>query len=169
MSDFLDVISVNIWSIVISLCNLIILFLIIRHFLFKPVNKVLDERQSAIDTDYSNAKTALDNAKKTEDEWNAKIAEADKRADGIIKEAAEVADRRGDEIVAEAKKQADSIVDRARNEMELEKRKSEEAIKKQIADVSVAVAGKLLNREISEEDHHKIIDSFIDEIGEENE
>lgn len=169
MSDFLDVISVNIWSIVISLCNLIILFLIIRHFLFKPVNKVLDERQSAIDTDYSNAKTALDNAKKTENEWNAKIAEADKRADGIIKEAAEAADRRGDEIVAEAKKQADSIVDRARNEMELEKRKSEEAIKKQIADVSVAVAGKLLNREISEEDHHKIIDSFIDEIGEENE
>lgn len=169
MSDFLDVISVNIWSIVISLCNLIILFLIIRHFLFKPVNKVLDERQSAIDTDYSNAKTALDNAKKTEDEWNAKIAEADKCADGIIKEAAEAADRRGDEIVAEAKKHADSIVDRARNEMELEKRKSEEAIKKQIADVSVAVAGKLLNREISEEDHHNIIDSFIDEIGEENE
>lgn len=169
MSDFLDVISVNIWSIVISLCNLIILFLIIRHFLFKPVNKVLDERQSAIDTDYSNAKTALDNAKKTEDEWNAKITEADKCADGIIKEATEAADRRGDEIVAEAKKQADSIVDRARNEMELERRKSEEAIKKQIADVSVAVAGKLLNREISEEDHHKIIDSFIDEIGEENE
>ncbi len=169
MSDFLDVISVNIWSIVISLCNLIILFLIIRHFLFKPVNKVLDERQSAIDTDYSNAKTALDNAKKTEDEWNAKITEADKCADGIIKEATEAADRRGDEIVAEAKKQADSIVDRARNEMELERRKSEETIKKQIADVSVAVAGKLLNREISEEDHHKIIDSFIDEIGEENE
>lgn len=169
MSDFLDVISVNIWSIVISLCNLIILFLIIRHFLFKPVNKVLDERQSAIDTDYSNAKTALDNAKKTEDEWNAKITEADKCADGIIKEATEAADRRGDEIVAEAKKQADSIVDRARNEMELERRKSEEAIKKQIADVSVAVAGKLLSREISEEDHHKIIDSFIDEIGEENE
>lgn len=169
MSDFLDVISVNIWSIVISLCNLIILFLIIRHFLFKPVNKVLDERQSAIDTDYSNAKTALDNAKKTENEWNAKITEADKCADGIIKEATEAADRRGDEIVAEAKKQADSIVDRARTEMELEKRKSEETIKKQIADVSVAVAGKLLNREISEEDHHKIIDSFIDEIGEENE
>lgn len=169
MSDFLDVISVNIWQIIISLCNLVILFLILKHFLFKPVNKVLDERQKAIDTDYSDAKAALENAKKTENEWNGKIKAADEKANEIIGSAADAAKIRAEEITAEAKKQADNIVARAKSEMELEKRKSEESLKQQISEVSTAVAGKILSRELSENDQRKLIDSFIDEIGESDE
>ncbi len=169
MSDFLDVISVNIWQIIISLCNLVILFLILKHFLFKPVNKVLDDRQKAIDTDYSDAKTALENAKKTENEWNGKIEAADEKANEIIGSAADAAKIRAEEITAEAKKQADNIVARAKSEMELEKRKSEESLKQQISEVSTAVAGKILSRELSENDQRKLIDSFIDEIGESDE
>ncbi len=169
MSDFLDVISVNIWQIIISLCNLVILFLILKHFLFKPVNKVLDDRQKAIDTDYSDAKAALENAKKTENEWNGKIKAADEKANEIIGSAADAAKIRAEEITAEAKKQADNIVARAKSEMELEKRKSEESLKQQISEVSTAVAGKILSRELNENDQRKLIDSFIDEIGESDE
>lgn len=169
MSDFLDVISVNIWQIIISLCNLVILFLILKHFLFKPVNKVLDDRQKAIDTDYSDAKAALENAKRTEDEWNGKIKTADEKANEIIGSAADAAKIRAEEITAEARKQADNIVMRAKSEIELEKRKSEESLKQQISEVSTAVAGKILSRELSETDQRKLIDSFIDEIGENNE
>ncbi len=169
MSNFLDVISVNIWQIIISLCNLVILFLILKHFLFKPVNKVLDDRQKAIDTDYSDAKAALENAKKTENEWNGKIKAADEKANEIIGSAADAAKIRAEEITAEAKKQADNIVARAKSEMELEKRKSEESLKQQISEVSTAVAGKILSRELNENDQRKLIDSFIDEIGESDE
>ncbi len=169
MSDFLDVISVNIWQIIISLCNLVILFLILKHFLFKPVNKVLDDRQKAIDTDYYDAKAALENAKKTENEWNGKIKAADEKANEIIGSAADAAKIRAEEITAEAKKQADNIVARAKSEMELEKRKSEESLKQQISEVSTAVAGKILSRELNENDQRKLIDSFIDEIGESDE
>lgn len=169
MSDFLDVISVNIWQIIISLCNLVILFLILKHFLFKPVNKVLDDRQKAIDTDYSDAKAALENAKKTENEWNGKIKAADEKANEIIGSAADAAKIRAEKITAEAKKQADNIVARAKSEMELEKRKSEESLKQQISEVSTAVAGKILSRELNENDQRKLIDSFIDEIGESDE
>lgn len=169
MSDFLDVISVNIWQIIISLCNLVILFLILKHFLFKPVNKVLDDRQKDIDTDYSDAKAALENAKKTENEWNGKIKAADEKANEIIGSAADAAKIRAEEITAEAKKQADNIVARAKSEMELEKRKSEESLKQQISEVSTAVAGKILSRELNENDQRKLIDSFIDEIGESDE
>lgn len=169
MSDFLDVISVNIWQIIISLCNLVILFLILKHFLFKSVNKVLDDRQKAIDMDYYDAKAALENAKKTENEWNGKIKAADEKANEIIGSAADAAKIRAEEITAEAKKQADNIVARAKSEMELEKRKSEESLKQQISEVSTAVAGKILSRELNENDQRKLIDSFIDEIGESDE
>ena len=54
----MEVISVNIWLILISLCNLLILFLILKKFLFKPVTKTLDERKKAIDADYAAAAEA---------------------------------------------------------------------------------------------------------------
>ena len=69
----LDVISVNIWHILISLANLFLLFLILKKFLYKPVKKMLKERQDAIDNQYKQAQDALDQAEGKEKEWEEKI------------------------------------------------------------------------------------------------
>jgi F-type H+-transporting ATPase subunit b len=161
----LEVISVNIWNIVISLANLVILFLLVKKFLFKPVMKILSDRQAAIDTQYAAAAEAEKNALENKAAWEEKLTSAGDKADSIIKSATETAARRGDEIIADAKEKADGIVKQAENEAELKKKKAEEEIKHEIVDISSALTEKLLEREISTDDHHRLISSFIDKIG----
>ncbi|MBQ2735905.1 MAG: F0F1 ATP synthase subunit B [Clostridia bacterium] len=162
----LEIISVNIWHIVVSLLNLLLLFLIVKKFLFKPVKKVLDSRKEHIDTQYSEAEKALNNAKASERELNEKLSAAHKTADDILKEATAQAENRRENIVKEAENEASIIIRQAKASAELEKKKAEDEIKEQIVDVSSALTEKLIEREINTEDHRKLIDSFISEMGE---
>ncbi len=165
----LDVISVNFWQILVSLANLVILFLIIKKFLFKPVKKVLAQRQETLDNKYLEAQQAVSEAEENKKTWENKIQSAQSEADAIIKNASDDAKLRGERIVADARDKADGIVRQAQTEAELERRKAEEGIRREIVDVSAALTEKLLGREISVQDHRDMIDSFIEEIGEGNE
>lgn len=164
----LDVISVNLWQIVISLLNLVLLFLLVKKFLFKPVMKVLEQRQKQIDDRYAEADEAKTEAQESRRTWEEKLAGAEAEADAILQTATENARRRGDKLVAEARDEADSIVRMARNEAQLERQKAAAGIKQEIVEVSGALAEKLLEREINRQDHRTLIDSFIEEIGDEN-
>lgn len=165
----LDVISVNIWQILISLLNLIIMYLIVKKFLFKPVNNMLAKRQAELDSKYDAARKAQENADKNESLWNEKIKSAEAEADSIIHNAADKAKRREDKIISEAEEKADGIIKRAEAEAELELKKAEAEIKTEIVEVSSALAEKLLSREINIDDHKNIVDSFIEKIGDDNE
>ena len=161
----LDVISVNIWQILISLANLFLLFLIVKKFLFKPVKKVLDSRQKQLDDQYNEAEKAKLEAKENLEMWEQKLATANEKADTIIRDATENAKYRSEKLVAEAQTQAESIIRVARNEAELERKKASDGIKREIVQVSGALTEKMLEREINTEDHRNLIDSFIEEIG----
>lgn len=164
----MEVISVNIWLILISLCNLLILFLILKKFLFKPVTKTLDERKKAIDADYAAAAEANSEAEKSRTEWNEKLLTAKDEASKIITDAAETAKRRSNDIIVAANDRADSIIKQAEAEAVLEKKKASSEIKKEIVGVSTELSEKVLGREINADDHKKLIDSFIDGIGDDN-
>lgn len=164
----LDIISVNLWLILISLLNLVILFLIVKKFLFKPVKRVLEQRQKEIDDRYAQADAANAEAQRSREDWQEKLDGAQAQADAIVQDATESARRRGDTLVAEARNQADSIIRTAQNEAELERQKAAAGIKQEIVEVSGALAQKLLEREINTQDHRTLIDSFIEEIGDEN-
>ena len=165
----LDIISVNIWQILISLCNLLIIFLIVKKFLFGPLQKVMSGRQAEIDEHYKTAEEAEKSALSAKTEFESKLAAADEEAASILKEATVRAERRGDKIIDEAKEKAEVIVRGAQAEAELERKKAKEGIKQEIVDVSTCLSEKILEREIKPEDHKKLIDSFISEIGEGNE
>ena len=162
----LDVISVNLWQIIISLANHVIIFLIIKKFLFKPVKNVLAKRQGEIDKQYEKAAMAEKSAEENKDAWEKKMQSAKNEAEEIIKDATSAAENRGDKIIAEASQKAEAIVRRAEKEAELEYKKSEEKIKQEIVGVSAAIAEKILDREIKEEDHRDFVESFIESIGE---
>lgn len=164
----LDVISVNLWQTVISLLNLVLLFLLVKKFLFKPVMKVLDQRQKQIDDRYARADEANAEAQESRKTWEEKLAGADAEADAILQTAAENARRRGDKLVAKARGEADSIIRMAQNEAKLERQMAAAGIRKEIVEVSGALAEKLLEREINRQDHRALIDSFIEEIGDGN-
>lgn len=165
MLQSLEVISVNLWQIVISLANLVILFLIIKKFLFKPVKKVLKQRQTAMETQYTAAEEAKAQALADKDAWEQKMQNANAEADAMIQEAASKAQTRGDRIVSDAREKADGIIRQAQTAAELERRKAEDGIKKEIVDISAVLTEKMLGREINTQDHRAMIDSFIEGLG----
>lgn len=165
----LDIISVNLWQIVISLGNLLLLFWILKKFLFKPVKKVLDQRQSELDAQYASADRAEAEANEHRAAWEEKLSTANAEADAILQSATENAKYRGDKLIAEAQMRADGIIRAAETEAELERKKAADGIKREIVEVSGALTEKLLEREINTDDHRALIDSFIEEIGDGNE
>ena len=163
----LDVISVNIWQMAVSLINLVILFLLVKKFLYKPVKNMLEARQNNIENDYNKAKEAKEHAESMENEYEQKLSLAREESDRVIKSAVDIAKSRESEILQDAKEKADSMVKKAQSDIELEKRKYEEEIKREIADVSSVLAEKVLERELSDDDHKRFINSFLENIGDE--
>ncbi len=164
----LDVISINLWQTLISLANLVLLFLLIKKFLYKPVKKMLENRQKTIDADYAAAHDAKAQAQADMDAYAKALSDAKSEADGIIKSAVNTAKLREKEILADAKSEADGILQRAEENAALEIKKAEKVIKDEIVDVSTSLTKKLLEHEITAQDHQQLIDSFINEIGEDN-
>ena len=163
----LDVISVNLWQILVSLANLVLLFLLIKKFLYKPVKKMLEARQATIDGDYSAAREAREQAQSDKLAYEEKLHGAKAESDRIIKSAVSIASDREQEILNAAKEKADGIVRKAEADAIQERRKAEDGIKREIVEVSSMLTEKMLEREVSLEDHKRLIDSFLEGIGDE--
>ena len=161
----LEIISVNLWQILISLANLLLIFLILKKFLFKPVQNMLDKRQGEVDAQYAAAEQAAEDARADKAQWAEKLAGADEEADARLKAADETARQHSDRIVADAKAKAEDILRHARNEVALEMTKAEAAMKEEIVVLSTELAQKMLEREVNAADHKAMIDSFLGEIG----
>ena len=104
--------------------------------------------------------------KKLKNSTEETLAEAKKEAAAIHDNAVKVAGRKADDIMADAKRRAKALVDRTEAEMAEERRKLEAEIERQIADVSVSVAEKVLGRTVSREDNKKLIDESLKEWSE---
>ncbi len=164
----LDVISVNLWQILISLANLLILFLLFKKFLYGPVNKMLAKRREEIDGEYNNAESANKAAQSAQAELESRLANAKAEAEDIVKQAADAAASRGDKIILDAKAQAEGIIKQAKADAELTAKQAEADIKTHIVDISTAISEKMLEREINADDHKALIDSVISKIGDDN-
>lgn len=161
----LDVISVNIWGILISLANLVIMFLIVKKFLFKPVQKVMADREAEVGRVYSDADHALAEAEKSRDEYEAKLAASDEEAGNIVRAAKERANAESRDIIAAADRKAADMLKKADEDIAFEKKKAINDVKNEISGISVEIAEKMIGRELKEEDHRALIDSYIDGIG----
>lgn len=166
MVQTLDVISINIWQIVISLLNLLILFLILKKFLFKPVKKILAERKAQVDNIYDEANKANEKAKANEKEYADKLSHVKDEATAILRSARENAELSGHEIVQEAHNKANAILRKTNLEIEQERKKAINEIKDEISEISINIAEQVVGREIDEKDHSELINTFIENIGE---
>ena len=163
----LDVISLNIWQILISLANLVILFFLFKKFLFKPVKDIMAKREAEVQAEYDKAELATQEANDIKASWEEKMKTADDKAEEIIKKAVDKADRRSEVMLYESREKAESIIRKAKAEAERDKRDAEETIKQEIVGVSAAISEKIIGREINMNDHKDLIDSFIDNMEEE--
>lgn len=161
----LDVISINVWHIIISLCNLLILFLVVKRFLFQPVNTALQKRRASIDKQYVDADEARKAAWADKAAYQQKLEQAQKEADLLLQEAQKTARARSDAMLSDVRDKTDEMYRRARAGIEAEKRRVEREIRQEAVFLSLELTEKMLQREVKADDHRQLIVSFLNEMG----
>lgn len=164
--EYLDFVTIDMWTMLFTWVNMLILFLLVKKFLFKPVTAIIEKRQAEIDTMYNNANNANEKAISLEKEYNVKISQARDEAGEIIKNATVSAKKREEEILDQAREKAVSMTQKASAEIEQEKKKAYQEIKQEISEISVSIAQKMVQREINPKDHEALIAKFIENVGE---
>lgn len=154
------------WTFVAQCCNLFIQIYLIKKFLFKPVNDILEKRRAAADAEIQDAAKAKEEANAIKSEYEENMKQAREKASEILTEAQKSADLQSEQILNEAARQASAIKEKAEKDIAQEKRKAVNEIKDEIGGMAVEIAGKVIEREIDEKDHSKLIDDFIANVGE---
>lgn len=159
---------VELWDILFILINLIVLYVIMRLVLIKPIKNIIAQRQAIIDKGLNNAKNSEENARALEHQWNEKIASVEAQSADMMAQARKNAQDEYDKLVGEANSEAMRIVDRARRNMELEKEKTIQELQSQIADIAMDTAKKVLeNSDLSSIDN-SLYEKFLTESGDAN-
>ena len=163
---FESFIGVNFWTALFVLLNTLAIFFVAKKYLFVPVKNMIDSRQKEIDDMYASASTAQANAEALEQEYKDKLSGAVETGERIVKDAVSRAHNREEEIIRKANTDAAAIMDKASADIALEKKKALNDAKNEISALAVAIAGKVVERELNEADQTKLIDSFIKDLGE---
>ncbi len=164
--EFLDIVGIDLYTMVPIWINLVILYFILKRFLYGPITKILAERESQVSGIYDDARKANESAKNLEDEYTQKLNTARDEASSIIKQATEYAKKNEEQIIQQANDQAGQIIQKANAQIEQERKKSYENIKSDISELSVSIAQKIIQKEINAKDHEILIDQFIENVGE---
>ena len=166
MGQFENFIGFNPWTALFTLLNLVLTFLILKKFLFKPVTKMIDDRQREIDELYADANTAKQDAESMRDDYTRKLSEAKETSAQIVAEATQEANRRSDEIIRQARQDADALRQKAGADIDLEKKKALNEVKGDISRIALDIAGKVVERELDEKDQERLIEGFLRQMGE---
>lgn len=162
---FESFVGVNVWTMLFAWCNLLIIYLFLKKILFVPVKNMIDSRQKEVDDMYSSAEGAEADAKAMKAEYEAKLASANEESEEILRAAQRRAILKEEEILKEASVEAQRIRERADEEIVLEKKRMLSEIKDEVSGMAIDIASAVIGREVSQGEHEKFIDSFIDELG----
>ena len=154
------------WTFIFQICNLFIQLWLIKKFLFKPINEVLEKRRQLTDNELKGAREAKAKAEEMKKEYETSLSSAQAEAADIVANAQKDAISKADNIVKEAEKQAAGLISRAEADIEQEKKKAINEAKDTIGGLAMDIAGKVVEKEINENDHKKLIDEFINNVGE---
>lgn len=163
---FESFIGVNFWTALFVLLNTTVLFLVLKKFLFVPVMNMIKSRQDEIDTMYLEADNAKNEALALEAEYKEKLSQATVTGERMVKEAMERGQSREEEIIRQANADASAIMAKASADIALEKKKALNDAKNEISDIAMAIAEKVVGRELNGADHADLVNGFIDRLGE---
>lgn len=158
--------NINFFTALFTLCNFIALFLVLKKFLFKPVMKLIEDRQKEIDTMYDDADKAKAAAESLQQEYAQKLSSAGETSEQIVKAAVERGRAREEEIIRQANADAAAIMDKASAAIAQEKKKAVNDAKDEISGMAMAIAEKIVGRQLNDADQEKLVNDFIDELGE---
>lgn len=161
-----DLVTIVPWNFIATILNLFIQVYLIKRFLFKPINEMLEKRRAKADAQIQDAVKAKDEALAMKEEYEKNMQDAKNKANEILTTAQKTAAVQSEEMLKDAALQAAAMKEKAESDIAQEKRKAVNEIKGEIGGMAMEIAGKVIEREISEEDHAKLIDEFITNVGE---
>lgn len=160
-----SLVTVNPVTLIAQICNLFLQLLVFKIFFLDKIKAIIDQRREAADkqiTEAENAKAEAMTIKKT---YEQNMLQAKAKADDLLLTAQRTANSRSEEILAQAQQQAAQLKSKAADDIALEKKKAINEAKNEISDLAMAIAGKVVGRELNADDQADMIDRFIDELG----
>ena len=152
------------WTLIFQWGNLLILYLIIKKFLFAPIQKMIADRENEVKNLFDTAEQAKQDALAMKEEYTQHLENAKDEANEILKNANKKAVLRSEEIIRDAQDKAGAIVAKANVQIEMERKRAFEEVKQDISDIALLAASKVVERELSPEEHQRLISEFIDQV-----
>ena len=163
--DFQSLVELAPWTTIAQICNLLLQIVLFKKLLFKPIQNILAKRQQEVDSLYDEANKAKLEADTAKADYEQPLSAAKEEASAITARAMKNAREQSEAIVCDAKEEAAALRRKAENDIALEKKKAVNDMKSELSGLAVELASKVVRKEISEADHEKLIEQFIDELG----
>ena len=160
-----SLVTVNPVTLIAQICNLFLQLLLVKIFFLDKIKAILDQRREAADREITDAKAAHAEADAIKATYEQNMKEAKEKADGILMNAQKTATARSEEIISQAQAAAAQIKSKAASDIEMEKKKAINDAKNEISGLALAIAGKVVERELNGADQETLIDRFIEELG----
>lgn len=156
-------IGINLPLLVAFVVNFIILFVLLSVILYKPVLKMLDQRQAKIKESMEHAEKIKLQLEKTQEDIKTQLDSSRKEGQKMIAQAEQIGERLKTEAKDEARHEAESMVNKAQVEIQRQRDKDIEDLRKQFADIAIAAAEKVINETLDKEKHRKLINEVLEE------
>lgn len=160
-----SLVAVEPLTLIANICNLFIQMLIIKKFFLNKIIAVLDQRRQAADKEITDAEQAKQEAMDIKKTYEANMLQANAKANEILTSAQKTAAERSEKIIGEAQQAAAQLKSKASADIAQEKKKAINDAKNEISGLALAIAGKVVEKELAQEDQAGLIDRFIDELG----
>ena len=160
-----SLVAVNPVTLIAQICNLFIQLFVFKKFFWEKIMAILDQRREAADKEISDAKAAHAEAAEIKATYEQNMKDAKAKAEDILMNAQKTATLRSEEIISQAQQTAAQIKSKASSDIEMEKKKAINDAKNEISGLALAIAGKVVERELNGADQADMIDRFIDELG----
>ena len=165
MDLYQSLVTVNPVTLIAQICNLFIQLLIVKIFFLDKIKAILDQRREAADKEITDAQAANAEAQAIKATYEQNMKDAKAKADDILMNAQRTANSRSEEIISQAQAAAAQIKSKASADIEMEKKKAINDAKNEISGLAMAIAGKVVERELNAADQSAMIDNFINELG----
>ena len=166
MQLYQALITLDGWTFVAQICNLMIQLVIFKKLLLNPVKKVIAERKAKADSQIADAQKLRTEAEAMKAEYEQNLQNARSEANQIVAAAQKTATARSEELLGEARAQAAALKQKAEADIAQERKKAVNEVKDEIGGMAMEIASKVVEREIREADHKDLIDEFIKNVGE---
>jgi len=154
------------YELLFQLVNTFLVYLLLKKLLFKPVTDLMNSRAAEVENNLSMGEKAKLEGEEYKKQYESKIESAKQESQDIIKQATIRAEQKSEEIVSGAKTEASRLIERAQEEVQRERQKVMNELKNDISSIALLAASKVIEQDLDETKHEKLINDFIKEVGE---